>query len=192
MRICRSLVALAAWGAACVEASPPIVQRDGGIDAGTSGAGDARADSAPAPTTCASGDFWTDGTRGDELMTPGRPCRACHLRLAPELAYFFAGTVFGARHEKDDCNSPPPPDARVEILDGDGNVLRVLFPNAAGNFQSSTVIADVPLPYYARVVAGGEARAMVAAQRDGDCNGCHTEQGAMEAPGRIVWPGSGD
>jgi hypothetical protein len=34
----------------------------------------------------------------------------------------------------------------------------------------------------------GRERDMAAAQTSGDCNRCHTQNGAMSAPGRIVLP----
>src|SRR5690606_22816645 len=116
------------------------------------------------------------------------PCKECHQLRAPDRAYFFMGTGFPARHEKDRCIAVPPEDARVEILDADGNVQLTLVPNSSGNFFSSGVQAPFPLPYRARVVAGGKTRERATPQRDGDCNRCHTEQGAEGAPGRIVWP----
>lgn len=142
----------------------------------------------PARTTCASGELWAMGDMGSAEMNPGLPCRSCHQMLAPELAYFFAGTVFPSFHEQDLCLSPPPPEARIEILDSDGAVTLTLLPNAAGNFTSSAVVAGVPLPYRARLVAGGLSRSMTTLQQSGDCNGCHTEQGENDAPGRLVWP----
>ena len=43
-------------------------------------------------------------------------------------------------------------------------------------------------PYTAKVLFGGRVREMIERQTDGDCNGCHTEDGAKDAPGRIVLP----
>jgi len=40
----------------------------------------------------------------------------------------------------------------------------------------------------ARVVRGDQERVMLSPQMDGDCNSCHTENGANGAPGRIVAP----
>lgn len=142
----------------------------------------------PYPTTCASGLSWTDGDRADEDMNPGLACRACHQLQAPDLAWFFMGTVFPAFHEADLCLAQPPEGALVEILDSSGNVTMTLIPNGVGNFFSNSVASPVPVPYRARLVANGRSREMMTAQTDGDCNGCHTEQGANEAPGRLVWP----
>lgn len=60
--------------------------------------------------------------------------------------------------------------------------------NAAGNFRSPSTSANVPLPYRARVRAGGKVNAMAGAQSDGDCNSCHTAAGAEGAPGRVMFP----
>ena len=106
----------------------------------------------------------------------------------PRRAYFFSGTVFPDLHEQDLCHSPPPAGAQIEILDAQGNVTLTLTPGAAGNFTSSAVVAGVPVPYRARLVANGLTRSMSAAQTSGDCNACHTEQGEDGAPGRLVWP----
>ena len=48
--------------------------------------------------------------------------------------------------------------------------------------------AGVPVPYKARVKAGGKMSAMASAQTTGDCNSCHTTTGAEGAPGRVLIP----
>lgn len=159
-----------------------------GMPAGTCGAIAEK----PAETTCASGKAWDPSATATAQMNPGLACRACHKTQASDYNYFFMGTVFPAFHEKDLCISPPPPGAKVEILDATGKVTMTLLPNAAGNFMSSAVVAGVPVPYSARLVANGVTRSMTAPQTDGDCNKCHTEQGAEGAPGRLVWPRSYD
>jgi hypothetical protein len=144
--------------------------------------------SKPAATSCLSGQLWMDGDTGGKQMNPGLACRSCHLLKAPEFAFFFAGTVFPSFHEADLCYSPPPEGARIELLDESNNITLTLFPNGTGNFLSSAVVPGVPLPYRARLVANGLTRSMQTPQKDGDCNGCHTEQGDNNAPGRLVWP----
>jgi hypothetical protein len=57
--------------------------------------------------------------------------------------------------------------------------------NSVGNFYSTGSIAT---PFDAKVLNGSKERDMVAAQTSGDCNSCHTEQGANGAPGRIMPP----
>ncbi len=141
-----------------------------------------------AETTCTSQSFWMGGDSPSEQMNPGLPCRSCHAFSAPELAYYFAGTVFPSLHEQDLCNSPPPEGGRIEILNEAGEVVLTLRPNAAGNFSSKSREPGFPLPYRARVVLGEREATMQTLQYSGDCNLCHTEQGAQGAPGRIVWP----
>ena len=144
--------------------------------------------------TCASGVIWDQGETGADLMHPGRDCVSCHTAEAPQYAYFFAGTVYSALHEADSCESPPPPDGQIEILDESGAVTMTFVADANGNFTSSTIAAGVPVPYTARLLANGLARSMVGEQTSGDCNSCHTEQGGTTtvgsalAPGRLLWP----
>lgn len=155
-----------------------------GMPAGTCGA----IPDKPAQTTCASGKMWDPQATSTAQMNPGQACRACHKTKASDFNYFFMGTVFPGFYEKDLCISPPPAGAKVEILDVMGNVTMTLTPNATGNFMSSAVVAGVPVPYSARLVANGRVRLMNAPQSDGDCNKCHSEQGTEGAPGRLVWP----
>jgi hypothetical protein len=76
----------------------------------------------------------------------------------------------------------------VEILDTTGAVRRS-FPISTlsdGNFYGGSV--GTPSPYTARVVVNGVVKSqMVTPQTNGDCNVCHTAQGAQGAPGRIHW-----
>jgi hypothetical protein len=44
------------------------------------------------------------------------------------------------------------------------------------------------MPYTVEVRYQGRVRAMTTPQSTGDCNSCHTEQGAKGAPGRIMLP----
>jgi len=151
-------------------------------------------------TTCTSGQRWTAGTSESELMNPGYACRSCHLgqnfqnqnpggQAEPGKAYFFMGTVFPGAHEEDLCAAADvPADAVVEILDTNDVVQLTLAVNAAGNFRSKSTSATVPVPYKARVKAGGKVNAMAGAQTSGDCNSCHTATGTGGAPGRIFFP----
>ena len=150
--------------------------------------------------TCASGQTWSGGTSESELMNPGFACRSCHLgqnfqgqnpsgRGEAGKAYFFMGTVYSAPHEADLCAADTVPgDAVVEILDADGGVQVTMTVNSAGNFRSRSATAGLPMPYKARVRAGGKTNAMGASQTDGDCNVCHTAAGTGGAPGRILFP----
>jgi hypothetical protein len=150
--------------------------------------------------TCASGQTWTGGNSESDLMNPGFACRACHLgqnfqgqnpsgRGEGSKAYFFMGTVYSAPHEADLCAADAvPSDAVVEILDADGGVQVTMTVNSAGNFRSRSTAAGLPMPYKARVRAGGKTSAMGASQTEGDCNTCHTAAGTGGAPGRVLFP----
>jgi len=148
-------------------------------------------DAGPAPTTCTSGVKWLLGDSvGSSHMLPGRACRQCHLTEEPRRAYFFMGTVYPSTHEQDTCNANPPAGLVVEIIDANGNVaqtLTVRYPS--GNFYSTSTTTSVAMPYRARVKdSQGRTLMMNTPQTNGDCNTCHTEQGANGAAGRIVWP----
>jgi hypothetical protein len=172
---------------ACGGTTTPVGGTGDG-DAGTSG--DASADSSTivdgvdfgTPTTCTSGATWTRGDRGSSSMHPGAACIACHT-TARAPTFTLAGTVYPSGHEPDDCNGLAG-GASVVVTDAKGKVV-TLTVNAAGNFYSATAITP---PYSAKVVKGGVERAMVATQKTGDCNSCHTVDGTNDAPGRIVSP----
>jgi len=56
---------------------------------------------------------------------------------------------------------------------------------SSGNFGTQRTITP---PYRARVLFNGTERVMATPQTNGDCNLCHTQMGAMGAPGRIILP----
>lgn len=138
------------------------------------------------PTVCTSSTTWTGGDRESPLMHPGRACIACHAveRSHDDDAPKFrvAGTVFPTGHEPDDCNGAA--SATVEVTDATGAVT-TLPVNAAGNFFTSAALAS---PIHVAVVANGKRRAMSGSPPTGDCNSCHTQDGANLAPGRIALP----
>jgi hypothetical protein len=139
------------------------------------------------PTVCTSGNTWTGGDDGSSRMHPGMACISCHSQTGGEAPLFaLAGTVYPTAHEPDDCygGGSAISGAQVVITDANGATI-TLTPNSAGNFSSRAAIA---LPFRAKVVRNGAERAMAAAQSDGDCNGCHTVDGANGAPGRIFVP----
>jgi mono/diheme cytochrome c family protein len=138
------------------------------------------------PTTCTTDEYWDDGDDDSPRMHPGGACVSCHAQNeGPNLT--IGGTVYSTAHEPTDCNGVDGEDdveVRVVITDADGQVI-TLQVNDVGNFYSSRPIA---FPFNAKVVAGGRERRMGAAQRTGNCNGCHTERGENGAPGRIMAP----
>jgi mono/diheme cytochrome c family protein len=116
-------------------------------------------------------------------MHPGDACIACHGRSGGEAPRFnIAGTVYPTGHEPVDCNGTN--QAQIVITDKNGQSI-TLTPNAAGNFFASSALA---FPITAKVVAGGKERVMATPQTSGDCNACHTQDGAMMAPGRVTLP----
>ncbi|MEW6435003.1 MAG: hypothetical protein AB1730_26180 [Myxococcota bacterium] len=153
-------------------------------------AGVGNPDAGPAPTTCTSNVKWTGGDRGSAHMNPGQACVACHKTREPFRAYYFMGTVYPSTHEQDNCDAMPPAGLVVEIIDANGNIaLTMPVRSPSGNFFSNSTAAGVALPYKARVKnAQGQMLLMDTPQMSGDCNSCHTEQGANGAAGRIVWP----
>jgi hypothetical protein len=136
------------------------------------------------PATCTSGQY----VRGSEdlgaAMHPGGACISCHRSSGEAPIFTIAGTVFPTAHEYDDCASTAAGQGQVVITDS-GGVDHTIGVGASGNFASQLTIS---LPYRARVVAGGRERAMSSSQQSGDCNSCHTLNGANGAPGRVMLP----
>jgi hypothetical protein len=139
---------------------------------------------------CTSGQTWTGGTSKSANMEPGLACRSCHVVLgqAGTKDFDISGTVYPTAHEPDLCNGVSG-GMTVVITDANKND-HVLQVNAAGNFYNDDALGflKIPTPYTAKVVAGNQVREMISAQTSGDCNSCHTEQGASMAPGRIALP----
>lgn len=162
-----------------------------GIPAGSCAPGN---DPFGGPVVCTSGKTWSSGNTGSPLMHPGGACIACHASNhgdddrgggddAPRFS--IAGTVYPTGHEPDDCDGAPAAAAAVvEVTDAAGKVT-TLPVNAAGNFFTTAAVAA---PFHVAVVAGGKRRAMPDAPPSGDCNSCHTRDGANGAPGRIALP----
>jgi hypothetical protein len=117
---------------------------------------------------------WTSGNNA--MMRPGDACVACHANFT------VSGTVYPTLHEPLNCNGKSA--VQVVITPASGTAV-TLTTNSAGNFYSTAKIAA---PYSAKVVVGGVERAMTAKQTSGNCNSCHTQNGAQSAPGRIIVP----
>jgi hypothetical protein len=161
-----------------------------GAPQGTCGGGDAGGAGAvtspyATPLQCSSGTTWTGGTNGSSRMKPGGACISCHASSGGEAPSFtIAGTVYKTAHEPDDCNGVGVSGASVVVTDANGHVLTIPV-NSVGNFYSTQPVAT---PFHAKVAYAGRERAMSAAQTSGDCNSCHTVDGSMSAPGRIMLP----
>ena len=146
------------------------------------------------PPKCTSGQNWTGGNHGSSSMRPGGACISCHDMSGGEAPHFtIGGTVYPSAHEPDDCNGTSNSSSgQVSVLITEANGTKhTLTVNGAGNFSYKGTIAT---PYTAQVNAGSAVRVMTHTQTSGDCNGCHTEngastvQGATPAPGRIMSP----
>ena len=141
------------------------------------------------PVVCTSTKQWTGGNEESPNMHPGAACIDCHSK-GEGPRFNFAGTVYPSAHEPTDCNGLNGPTASSQVVITDANgVTFTMNVNSVGNFsyaaKSGTTIA---LPYRAKVVTNGRERAMATEQQTGDCNTCHTESGAKDAPGRIMSP----
>jgi hypothetical protein len=138
------------------------------------------------PVVCTSGKTWTGGNRESPLMRPGGACISCHQDQGEGPLFAVAGTLFPTPHEPDDCNGVVSTDgAQVVITEASGTV-HTLSVNQAGNFYLEA--RSFAFPYQAKVVYQNRERVMVEAQKSGDCNDCHTQDGRENAPGRIFLP----
>jgi hypothetical protein len=154
--------------------------------AGTTPSGSDTPAAAPSDSRCTTGSFWTRGDHESPLMHPGGMCIDCHSRKdeGPDLT--IAGTLFPSMHEQDDCNGVDSSyDAVVVITDANGKESQLKVNNAGNFYIEERAVAK---PYHAKIIYNGNERAMAAAQTVGDCNSCHTENGAQGAPGRIYLP----
>lgn len=124
---------------------------------------------------CSSGRHWTSGN-GD-TMYPGDRCQGCHI-------WEISGTVYPTGHEQTLCNGLDGTGITVVVSDAVGRVIN-LVPNGVGNFYYQGTIA---YPFTAKVLRGTSVRAMRTPQTNAECNACHTPDGILGAPGRIVPP----
>lgn len=141
---------------------------------------------APITPVCTSGKTWIYGNAGSSFMNPGMACMSCHSQYYDAPRFGASGTVYPTAHEPDKCDGTDGTvtTTRVEIIDANGGVHPATV-NAAGNFYTYDTLV---FPITARVLKNGQVRAMTTPQTTGDCNSCHTVQGANGAPGRIYEP----
>ncbi len=122
-------------------------------------------------------------------MNPGHACIACHSAViatgddAPSFS--FAGTAFPTGHEPDNCAGSGSEGAVITVTDAAGQTFAATA-NAVGNFFVEDAAPKFPIT--ATIELGGRKRRMTAPQMSGDCNSCHTAEGAEGAPGRITVP----
>ncbi len=167
-----------------------VAQDVGGTDdASTADAAapDVAADDVAVDPPCPSNKMWTKGNQGSALMQPGVACIACHNKSGGEAPGFVvAGTVYPSLHAVDKCYGSTA--TKVEII-GSNGVVTTLTTNSAGNFYQSKFGSKIVMPYTAKVYnAAGDMLEMTTPQTNGDCNSCHTPDGASNAPGRIIAP----
>lgn len=154
---------------------------------GTAGSAGAVGNPYDTPLVCTSNQHWTGGNRESADMHPGGTCINCHSS-GEGPSFTFAGTVFPSAHEPDDCNGLDGMAAMAQVIVTDANnATFTMTVNSVGNFYYSGRTAPA-MPYTAKVVSGGNERIMTAQQTTGDCNSCHTQNGANDAPGRIMAP----
>lgn len=139
------------------------------------------------PSVCTTNQRWTQGDHGSKNMRPGGACIDCHERQGEGPSYAAAGTVYATAHEPDDCYGGPA-GVTVSLTDATGRTYTAAV-NAAGNFYFDSR-SKIVMPYKAKVTSGSKSRAMSSAQKDGDCNKCHTEAGLAKekTPGRVMAP----
>ena len=145
-----------------------------------------------APAACSSGVMRDPNESESPLMMPGRACNACHVDVAASTGeappiFRFAGTVYPTAHEPDDCVGAAAFGAQVWVTDANG-VIESAKVNRSGNFSLEARYPAFVPPFQVKVLFEGRERRMLTPQIDGDCNGCHTADGAKAAPGRIVLP----
>lgn len=124
---------------------------------------------------------WSLAQVASSLMLPGQPCVECHATARGGARIItVGGTVFSDLHQADDCRGVE--GIEVVITDSLGTTRR-LATNASGNFYTR---AELVPPLFAYVTDGTFERHMVDPVEHGDCNACHSAEGAELAPGRIV------
>jgi hypothetical protein len=146
------------------------------------------------PSVCVSGQFWTEINGQLNGPHPGEPCIGCHaMAQGAADVFILAGTVFPTGHVPDDCLPTPAQSAdltkvTVVITDSSNQVFSLaVSPNGDFTYWDSE-LPMVAFPFTAKVVYQGKERVMATPLTSGECNACHTEQGAMGAPGRIALP----
>ena len=137
-----------------------------------------------AAPTCSSNAYWTSGTNGSSNMEPGHACITCHTQQGGPH-FNVGGTVYPTGHEPDDCDGKAAGGAVVTVTDSNGVSASFTVSSTSGNFSGS---ATLTFPITATVTFNGKTRSMSTAVPTGDCNSCHTQTGANNAPGRITLP----
>ena len=137
--------------------------------------------------TCTSNQHWVLGNEESPDMNPGQACISCHASGLEEEGPLFAfgGTVFPGLHDEDDCYGSTPAGSTVVVTDAVGRVFEVPVRPLGNFYQEATTIS---FPIRAEVRRGDQVLAMKDPVGTGDCNTCHSAEGAEGAPGRILVP----
>lgn len=123
--------------------------------------------------------------RRGATMQPGEACVTCHS-MNPRLPKFtIAGTLYPTGHEVKGCVGHSAGDAIIRVMDASGKTIVDLTPNQVGTFISQD---PMPAGFRVKVVTANGERAMLGSPPNGNCNSCHTPEGANGAPGRIRLP----
>lgn len=154
---------------------------------------DEGAGSSTSVAICSSNVYWKDMDKGSDLMHPGGKCNNCHDKTPTAPNFTVAGTVYPTLHEPDECNGVSGAmseagvaDYAIVITDREGRTLPPIAVNSVGNFKYEV---EVIKPFNVKVVSKtGKVNKMMMQAPHGDCNSCHTQTGAENAPGRIVAP----
>lgn len=146
----------------------------------------------PPMTVCSSDSYWTLGNEESPDMHPGRACISCHENPGPDgeggPPLLFAGTVYPTVHEPDDCNGGGASISGAVVVVTDANgVEHSANVRASGNFLIES-LGSLATPIHAEVRRDGKVNKMKDPVDSGDCNSCHTVDGANGAPGRILAP----
>lgn len=134
---------------------------------------------------CTSQQIWSKGDQASTLMRPGAACNDCHAKVGGAPVFAVAGTVYPTLHEPTDCYGVAG-DTIIRITGSDGVIIDLPV-GTSGNFFASNS-AEIVFPIRADVLFEGRVRAMCGWQSTGDCNLCHTQEGANGAPGRVRLP----
>lgn len=138
----------------------------------------------PAPLVCTSNQTWNPSNDEGPNMNPGRACITCHRQEGEGSIVVIGGTVYPTVREPDLCYGVN--GGAVVVITDANNVETRLNVGTTGNFSLRN--RAVAFPIRARVEKDGKVRAMSSPQMIGDCNSCHTTDGANGAPGRIFLP----
>jgi hypothetical protein len=151
-----------------------------------------------AELVCSSDAYRSGGDDGDEDMFPGRACNGCHRGEGGEdeeeeddeaPLFAFAGTVYPTVREPDDCIGTA--GAVVTLRDSADRIWQLTTRAGSGNFMLRWPPEGIVFPVTASVTHGDltlEMMRPIGSADEGDCNGCHTQDGANGALGRIFDP----